>query len=97
MQFVLHEVFDASAHCARLGNGLDRETIDGILDQGARFAAEVVAPLNRAGDEQGCRLEHGQVITPDCFRDAYRQYVAQGWGGMTGALAYDCQGPPQPA
>lgn len=95
MQFVLHEVFDASAHCARLGNGLDRETIDGILDQGARFAAEVVAPLNRASDEQGCRLEHGQVITPDGFRDAYRQYVAQGWGGMTGPLDYDGQGLPQ--
>lgn len=41
MRFVLHEVFDVSGHCARLNNGLDRETIDGVLEEAARFAAEV--------------------------------------------------------
>ncbi len=95
MQFVLHEVFDATTHCARLCNELDRETLDGILEQGARFAGEVVAPLNRQGDEQGCRLEHGTVRTPDGFRKAYRQYVTQGWAGMTGPLEYGGQGLPQ--
>ncbi|POG10915.1 acyl-CoA dehydrogenase [Pseudomonas putida] len=95
MHFVLHELFDVTAHCARLGNELDRETIDGILEQGARFAGEVVAPLNRQGDEQGCRLEQGSVRTPDGFRQAYRQYVEQGWGGMTGPLEHDGQGLPQ--
>lgn len=95
MQFVLHEVFDVAQHCARLGNGLDRETIDGILEQGARFASEVVAPLNRQGDEQGCRLEQGQVLTPEGFRQAYRLYVEQGWGGMTGPTEHDGQGLPQ--
>ena len=95
MHFVLHEVFDVTAHCARLGNELDRETIDGILEQGARFAGEVVAPLNRQGDEQGCRLEQGGVRTPDGFPEAYRHYVEQGWGGMTGPVEHDGQGLPQ--
>lgn len=95
MFFVLHELFDVTAHCDRLGNELDRETIDGILEQGARFAGQVVAPLNRQGDEQGCRLEQGSVRTPDGFRQAYQQYVENGWAAMTGPLEYGGQGLPQ--
>ncbi|CAK9888635.1 MULTISPECIES: acyl-CoA dehydrogenase C-terminal domain-containing protein [Pseudomonas] len=95
MRFVLHELFDVSGHCQQLGNGLDRETIDGVLEEGARFAAEVVAPLNRNSDEQGCRLQDGQVTTPDGFRQAYQLYVEQGWASMTGPLAFGGQGLPQ--
>jgi len=95
MRFVLHEMFDVSDHCKRLGNGLDRETIDGVLEEAARFSGEVVAPLNRNSDEQGWRLDQGQVTTPDGFREAYRQYVDNGWASMTGPLAYDGQGFPQ--
>ena len=47
MRFVLHELFDAAGHCERLGNGLDRELIDGVLEEAAAFAAGEVAPLNR--------------------------------------------------
>jgi hypothetical protein len=47
MRFVLHELFDAADHCERLGNGLDRELIDGVLEEAAAFAAGEVAPLNR--------------------------------------------------
>ncbi|QVM98615.1 acyl-CoA dehydrogenase C-terminal domain-containing protein [Pseudomonas sp. SORT22] len=95
MRFVLHELFDVSGHCQQLGNGLDRETIDGVLEEGARFAAEVVAPLNRNSDEQGCRLQDGQVTTPDGFRQAYKRYVEQGWASMTGPLDFGGQGFPQ--
>ncbi|UVM54058.1 acyl-CoA dehydrogenase C-terminal domain-containing protein [Pseudomonas sp. B21-012] len=95
MRFVLHELFDVSGHCQQLGNGLDRETIDGVLEEGARFAAEVVAPLNRNSDEQGCRLHDGQVTTPDGFRQAYKRYVEQGWASMTGPLDFGGQGFPQ--
>ncbi|MEN5198748.1 acyl-CoA dehydrogenase C-terminal domain-containing protein [Pseudomonas wadenswilerensis] len=95
MRFVLHELFDASGHCQQLGNGLDRETIDGVLEEAARFAAEVVAPLNRNSDEQGCRLQEGQVTTPDGFRQAYKLYVEQGWASMTGPLEFGGQGFPQ--
>ncbi|UVL59791.1 acyl-CoA dehydrogenase C-terminal domain-containing protein [Pseudomonas sp. B21-032] len=95
MRFVLHELFDVSGHCQQLGSGLDRETIDGVLEEGARFAAEVVAPLNRNSDEQGCRLQDGQVTTPDGFRQAYKRYVEQGWASMTGPLDFGGQGFPQ--
>ncbi|OEC60894.1 hypothetical protein A9G05_05525 [Pseudomonas sp. ENNP23] len=44
MRFVLHELFDAAGHCERLGNGLDRELIDGVLEEGARFYLRRVLP-----------------------------------------------------
>jgi alkylation response protein AidB-like acyl-CoA dehydrogenase len=95
MRFVLHELFDVSGHCERLNKGLDRETIDGVLEEAARFAGEVVAPLNRNSDEQGCQLSDGQVTTPQGFPDAYRQYVDNGWASMTGPLEFAGQGFPQ--
>lgn len=95
MRFVLHELFDVSGHCQQLDNGLDRDTIDGVLEEAARFAAEVVAPLNRNSDEQGCRLQDGEVTTPDGFRQAYKQFVEQGWASMTGPLEFGGQGFPQ--
>nr|WP_225776960.1 acyl-CoA dehydrogenase C-terminal domain-containing protein [Pseudomonas sp. Marseille-Q3773] len=97
MRFVLHELFDVAGHCQQLGIELDRDTLDGILEEAARFTGEVVAPLNRNSDEQGCQLAGGEVTTPDGFRDAYRQYVAHGWASMTGPQAYGGQGLPQMA
>ncbi len=95
MRFVLHELFDIGGHCALLGNGLDRELIDGVLEEGARYAAGVVAPLNRNSDEQGVTLENGAVTTPAGFVEAYRQYVDNGWASMTGPSEYGGQALPQ--
>ena len=95
MRFVLHEMFDVSAHCELLGNGLDRELVDGVLEEAAKYAGEVVAPLNRNGDEQGCTLENGQVTTPQGFKEAYQQYVDNGWASMTGPVEFGGQGFPQ--
>ena len=82
MRVVLHDLFDVAAHCELLGNGLDRELIDGVLEEGARYAGEVVWPLNRNGDEEGVTLEQGSVTTPKGFREAYRQYCDNGWASM---------------
>ncbi|MHC2144428.1 acyl-CoA dehydrogenase C-terminal domain-containing protein [Pseudomonas sp. 210_17 TE3656] len=95
MRFVLHELFDVTGHCQQLGNGLDRETIDGVLEEAARFTAEVVAPLNRNSDEQGCHLQDGEVTTPDGFSQAYQLFVEQGWASMTGPVDFGGQGFPQ--
>ncbi len=95
MRFVLHELFDISGHCQALGNGIDRELIDGVLEEAARYTSEVIAPLNRNGDEQGCTLVDGQVTTPDGFAEAYQQYVDNGWGSMTGPEQYGGQALPQ--
>ena len=97
MRFVLHEMFDVTGHCQHLGLDLDRDTLDGILEEAGRFTAEVIAPLNRNSDEQGCQLLGNEVRTPDGFREAYRQYVDNGWASMTGPMAYGGQGLPQMA
>ncbi|NIU63884.1 MAG: hypothetical protein GWN66_26260, partial [Pseudomonas stutzeri] len=44
MRFVLHELFDATGHCELLGNGLDRELIDGVLEEAARYTGGEIAP-----------------------------------------------------
>ncbi|WP_339514061.1 acyl-CoA dehydrogenase C-terminal domain-containing protein [Pseudomonas sp. RL_15y_Pfl2_60] len=95
MRFVMHELFDISAHCQTLGNGLDRELIDGVLEEAARYASEVVAPLNRNSDEQGASLVDGKVTTPDGFSEAYQQYVDNGWASMTGPADFGGQALPQ--
>ncbi|WP_454254665.1 acyl-CoA dehydrogenase C-terminal domain-containing protein [Pseudomonas sp. Marseille-Q8238] len=95
MHFVLHELFDVSAHCELLGNGLDRELIDGVLEEAAAFTAHEVAPLNRNSDEEGCQLVDGNVTTPKGFRAAYKQFVENGWASMTGPVEFGGQGFPQ--
>jgi len=95
MRFNLHELFDVSAHCERLGNGLDRELIDGVLEEAARYTGGEIAPLNRNSDEEGVTLENGEVRTPQGFVEAYRQYVDNGWASMTGPTEYGGQGFPQ--
>ncbi|WJN60627.1 acyl-CoA dehydrogenase C-terminal domain-containing protein [Pseudomonas sp. SO81] len=95
MRFVLHELFDVAGHCERLGNGLDRELIDGVLEEAAAFTGNEIAPLNRNSDEEGCRLEDGKVTTPKGFRAAYQQYVDNGWASMTGPTDFGGQGFPQ--
>lgn len=61
---------------------LDLESIRGVLEESGRFFADVVAPLNRVGDQQGSRLQtDGTVATPDGFKEAYSQYVTAGWPG----------------
>jgi alkylation response protein AidB-like acyl-CoA dehydrogenase len=97
MRFVLHELFDVTGHCQQLGVDLDRDTLDGILEEAGRFAGEVIAPLNRNSDEQGCRLLGTEVSTPDGFSNAYCQYVDNGWASMTGPMPYGGQGLPQMA
>ena len=61
---------------------VDGDTLDALLEEAGRFAAEVVAPTNRDGDREGARLEDGRVVTPASFHDAYARYVAAGWGAM---------------
>ena len=76
--------------------GLDADTIKGVLEENARFVAEVIAPLNRVGDTVGSVFEPptNTVRTPDGFVDAYRQYVDAGWGGVPFPEVYDGGGFP---
>jgi alkylation response protein AidB-like acyl-CoA dehydrogenase len=58
------------------------DLVQTVLDEAGKFAAGVLAPLNRTSDQQGSRLENGVVRTPDGFRDAYAQFVAAGWNSL---------------
>jgi alkylation response protein AidB-like acyl-CoA dehydrogenase len=57
----------------------DPGTVFELLEEAARFFSEVMAPLNRSGDEQGSKLVDGTVVTPDGFDEAYQKYVDSGW------------------
>ncbi|MBZ8133880.1 acyl-CoA dehydrogenase C-terminal domain-containing protein [Afifella sp. IM 167] len=94
--FVLHELLGVE----RLSNlpgfaEASPETVEAVLEEGARFCREVLTPLNRVGDRQGCtRHADGQVTTPSGFKDAYRLYAEGGWVGLSADPEHGGQGLP---
>ncbi len=96
VQFLLNDVF----HMERYGNlpgfsDVSPDTLAAILDEAAKLAEEVVQPLNRVGDLEGCkRHDDGSVTTPTGFKEAYRQYADGGWMGISVPAEYGGQGLP---
>ena len=70
------------------------DLVQQILEEGGRFAEEVIAPINRTGDREGCRLQDGAVTTPTGWKEAYRQMVEAGWTALSSDPAYGGQGMP---
>ena len=97
MQFIFHDVLSLQNY-SNLEGFADAtpDIIDQILEEGGRFAKEVLFPLNRVGDEQGCkRADDASVKTPDGFPDAYRQFVENGWPLLSKRADHGGQGLPQ--
>jgi alkylation response protein AidB-like acyl-CoA dehydrogenase len=98
MHFVLHELLDITGELKALPPHaeVDAATIDAVLEEGGKFAAEVIAPLNASGDQQGCALDAAthEVKAPDGFREAYAKYVEGGWPALACDPAYGGQGLP---
>ena len=71
------------------------DTVDAVLEEGGRFVAEVLFPLNQSGDQEGCtRHEDGSVTTPAGFKEAYARFVESGWGTLSAPEAFGGQGMP---
>ncbi len=71
------------------------DVADAILEEAGKFAAEVLAPLNWTGDQDGARLENGQVIATPGFADAYKQFAEGGWNGLGAPVELGGQGLPE--
>lgn len=96
MRFVIHELVGLEQMAS--WPGLDDSTpdlVDEVIAQAGRFGGAVLAPLNAPGDRQGARWQATQVVTPDGFAEAYRQYVAAGWQGLSCSSALGGQGLPK--
>ncbi len=98
MQFVMHEVLDVVGTLKSLPPHaeVDADTLNAVLEEAGKFAAEVAFPLNRIGDEQGCQLDRQthEVKTPEGFKAAYAQYVHGGWPALSCDPQYGGQGLP---
>jgi butyryl-CoA dehydrogenase len=95
LRFVHHELFDGQG-LTRLP-GFEEATPELVMDvvaEAARFAEEVLQPLNKVGDDEGCRFENGKVTTPTGFKDAYRIYQEGGWPAVTAPPEFGGQGLP---
>jgi alkylation response protein AidB-like acyl-CoA dehydrogenase len=96
MRFVLHELHDSSRLTALTGlEDLTPELMDSILEEAAKLAEQVLAPVNMSGDEEGCRLENGVVRTPKGFREAYETFRASGWTALACDPRFGGQGLPE--
>jgi alkylation response protein AidB-like acyl-CoA dehydrogenase len=73
----------------------DRDTEAAVLDAAGRFAADVLAPLNRSGDQEGARIENGQVFVAPGLKDAWRAFAAGGWNALAADPEYGGQGLPK--
>ncbi len=96
MSFVINELLESEKLFQTLP-GYEEATedlISAIMEEGARFAEDVLSPLNQSGDEEGCHWSEGEVTTPQGFADAYRQYVENGWPALSANVESGGQGMP---
>ncbi len=98
MQFVLHEVLNVVDELKQLPRhaDVDAATINAVIEEGGKFASQVLAPLNQSGDIEGCshdKLSH-EVKAPAGFRQAYAQYIEGGWPALSSDPEYGGQGLP---
>ena len=96
MRFILEHVVDLPSISRLPGmEEFSDELAWAVLDEAAKFASGVLAPLNRVGDEQGCSLEDGRVRTPDGWKEAFEQFREGGWIGLHMPTQYGGQGLPK--
>ncbi|WP_394496056.1 acyl-CoA dehydrogenase C-terminal domain-containing protein [Shewanella sp. ENK2] len=95
-QFILSELLSIYDQTELAGfDEIDPELTDAILQGVADFTTDIMLPLNASGDLEGCQLKDGNVITPKGFKEAYQQYIDDGWATLTCDPEYGGQGLPE--
>jgi alkylation response protein AidB-like acyl-CoA dehydrogenase len=95
IRFTLTELADLNGVLALPDfNDTTPDLADAVLEEAAKFAGEVLSPLNAPGDKDGAKLTPAGVMAAGRFGIAYRQFVENGWGSMTGDTEYGGQGLP---
>lgn len=98
MQFVMHELLNVVDELKMLPGheDIDADTINAVLEEGGKFAATVIAPINLSGDAEGCTLDKAthEVTPPKGFKEAYKQYVEGGWPALSCDTQFGGQGLP---
>ena len=98
MQFVLHEVLNVVDELKVMPQhaDIDVDTFNAVLEEGGKFASEVIFPINLSGDAEGCHLDKTthEVTPPKGFKEAYKTYVEGGWPSLSADPEYGGQGLP---
>lgn len=97
MNYLLKNVFKLERTLADIPefSDFDNELYSAILEEAGKFSENILFPINRNGDEQGCTFNDGDVTTPDGFKQAYQEYAQGGWQGVSGDPEYGGQGLPK--
>ena len=96
MRFVLFELMGGDDLATLPGyEDFTRDLIDPVLEEAAKVCEEVLHPLNRSGDEEGCHFDNGAVRTPKGFIEAYQTFRDGGWTSIGCDPAYGGQGMPK--
>ncbi len=95
-RFIINEVLDLASYGNLPGFEMaSPDVTDAVLSEGGKFCAEVLAPLNLSGDQEGCtRHEDGSVTTPKGFKQAYDQFREAGWSTLSQPEEFGGQGMP---
>jgi alkylation response protein AidB-like acyl-CoA dehydrogenase len=95
LTFILNEVLEIDRYSNQPGfQDVSSDLVQQILEEGAKFSEEVIAPLNKVGDQEGCKWVDGKVTGPTGWKEAYQSMVEAGWPALSSDPEFGGQGMP---